>query len=59
MEEKKEKIDNVDFFYKSIKRVFKGLSLAGIWSREKEKIMVDRLYILYLKAKGMFKEKKE
>jgi hypothetical protein len=60
MEEKKEEIkqpvDEIDRDYFALRTIFRGFSMAKIWDRNKEDHAIARLYRLYIKAKGLYKE---
>jgi len=61
MEEKKEEIkqnpaDETDRDYFALRTIFRGFSMAKIWDRSKEDHAIARLYRLYIKAKGLYKE---
>lgn len=61
MEEKKEgvkqePIDETERDYRALRTIFRGFSMAKIWNKEKEDHAIARLYRLYIKAKGLYKE---
>jgi len=44
--------------YKALRTVIRGLAMSRIWSRDQEEKAMNKLYRLYLKAKGEYDPKR-
>ena len=53
---KQKPVDEIDRDYLTLRTIFRGFSMAKIWDRSKEDHAIARLYRLYIKAKGLYKE---
>jgi hypothetical protein len=59
IEKKEKQLDPDDIDYQILRSIFRGLTKAGLWDKEKEEKTMKRLYRLYLKAKGLFNPDKK